>query len=217
MRLHIILIFFLLLEPINSLASEGISLGLNAGSDFKDMDYIGLDVGYKNDAILFSLGFNKNTGNEVDFVSGIYYDLYRNSEFSLYFGSGLEDKNAFLSYGINYKLSENIDFGLGMRTVFESRNKNSQEGFLNTRFYFNQQKTEKVIENNIDSVKEVSGLDRVFYEDKRQPISYTVRKGDWLLKITKMFDVDLKEIIILNRDIINPNRIYPGQIILISK
>ncbi|MDN4731878.1 hypothetical protein QYZ38_25910 [Vibrio parahaemolyticus] len=101
-RLHIILIFFLLLEPINSLASEGISLGLNAGSDFKDMDYIGLDVGYKNDDILFSLGFNKNTGNEVDFVSGIYYDLYRNSEFSLYFGSGLEDKNAFLSYGINY-------------------------------------------------------------------------------------------------------------------
>jgi hypothetical protein len=129
----------------------------------------------------------------------------------------LEDKNAFLSYGINYKLSENIDVGLGMRTVFESRNENSQEGFLNTRFYFNQKKSEKVIEENIDSVKEVSSLDRVFYEDKRQSISYTVRKGDWLLKITKMFDVDLKEIIILNPDIINSDLIYPGQIILISK
>ncbi|MBE3682278.1 LysM peptidoglycan-binding domain-containing protein [Vibrio parahaemolyticus] len=32
-----------------------------------------------------------------------------------------------------------------------------------------------------------------------------------------MFDVDLKEIIILNPDIINPDLIYPGQIILISK
>ncbi|QEL43520.1 LysM peptidoglycan-binding domain-containing protein [Vibrio parahaemolyticus] len=37
------------------------------------------------------------------------------------------------------------------------------------------------------------------------------------MKIAKMFDVDLKEIIILNRDIINQDLIYPGQIILISK
>jgi hypothetical protein len=222
MRLHIILIFFLLLEPINTLASEGISLGLNAGSDFKDMDYIGLDVGYKNDDILFSLGFKKNTRNEVDFVSGIYYDLYRNSEFSLYLGSGLEDKNAFLSYGTNYKLSENIDLGIGIKTVFEDRNKNRQEGFLNARFYLSPEGKNRNMPRHVrkkDDVakKENYDLDREINENIVRSITHIVKKNEWLLKISRNYDVSVDDILTLNQNIKNPNLIYPGQIIFISK
>ncbi|MCM0650484.1 SafA/ExsA family spore coat assembly protein [Clostridium swellfunianum] len=44
-----------------------------------------------------------------------------------------------------------------------------------------------------------------------QPITYTVRSGDSMWKIAVRYQIGVSEIISANRQITNPNMIYPGQ------
>lgn len=47
--------------------------------------------------------------------------------------------------------------------------------------------------------------------DKKYVALYTVKKGDNLYKISKKFGVDFADILKLNRQLKDPNKIYPGQ------
>jgi len=52
-------------------------------------------------------------------------------------------------------------------------------------------------------------------EPSTGPITYLVKRGDSLSKIAKMFNRTTSHLLVANPDITNPNRIYPGQEILI--
>lgn len=58
---------------------------------------------------------------------------------------------------------------------------------------------------NYNNINEESSTSKVYYK---------VRKGDTLFRIAKMYNVDLDKIVRLN-DILNPNLIYPNQILKI--
>jgi lipoprotein-anchoring transpeptidase ErfK/SrfK len=56
----------------------------------------------------------------------------------------------------------------------------------------------------------------ILKEDPREgPVTYIVQRGDSLSKIAKRFNRTTSHLLVANSDIANPNRIYPGQEILI--
>jgi lipoprotein-anchoring transpeptidase ErfK/SrfK len=57
---------------------------------------------------------------------------------------------------------------------------------------------------------------KILKEDPREgPVTYIVQRGDSLSKIARRFNRTTSHLLVANPDIANPNRIYPGQEILI--
>ncbi len=81
------------------------------------------------------------------------------------------------------------------------------------------------LQDEMNKVNEKIARDLDFYDSPKVPskqemdsnekyfATYRVRRGDNLYKIAKKFNVDFKDILRINRDLKNPNKIYVGQMI----
>lgn len=228
MRINtILMVVFLFLSNVN-VAKSSFNLGVINGTDFDKTSYFGLDLGVEDDLILYKVGFSRYSAKETNFVSEIVYNLYDSHKYSIYAGAGIEDSDFLLTYGVNYNLTKSMKLEFGMRTILESNRYNQQEGYVGVRFYANNA-------NNITDVlplpdediplkeiTETKGLvsedDSVFLENYEVSSNlYVIKEGDWLLKISRELNVELETLLMLNPDILEPNIIYPNQVIRISK
>ncbi|MEN4042749.1 MAG: L,D-transpeptidase family protein [Anaerolineaceae bacterium] len=67
----------------------------------------------------------------------------------------------------------------------------------------------------ITEVAPVTEAEPVTEETPDESFTYIVRRGDSLSKIARMFNRTTSHLLVANPNIANPNRIYPGQVILI--
>ncbi len=224
----------LLISPFKSIANNGVNLGLSLGQSFENVASFETDIGYRNNSWLFTFGLDNSSVTDTEFTSQIAYTLNKSDDYSIDIGVGLEASNPVLSYGVHRKIFKQIDAELGIKTVFGTNNGNKQEGYLTIRYYLtgsdsNTGHISNSIKSNIPaktvgvSVAEAVqpkldySLEVDVIESVSQPIVHIVVKDEWLLKLSRMYDVSLDKILLVNPDIANPNIIFPDQLIVIPE
>ncbi|MCC2524065.1 LysM peptidoglycan-binding domain-containing protein [Vibrio coralliilyticus] len=164
-------------------------------------------------------GYHRNT-----FSVGGSHQFQIVQDLNLELGAGYAYRSAFVDYGLRYQLPGNITALAGYRFSFDDTEVNKNQFYTGLSFAFNHTKTWE--ESNISPLlvevpiavlqSEKRGL-----EDKPDtPLikwhQYTVKKGDWLIKIARKNNISLSNLI-ENNNFKNIELIYPGETIYYHK
>lgn len=164
-------------------------------------------------------GYHRNT-----FSVGGSHQFQLVQDLNLELGAGYAYRSTFVDYGLKYQLPGNITALAGYRFSFDDTEVNKNQFYTGLRFAFNHTKTWEEPNTSILQVEvpvaapqsEKHGLENKPDTPLIKRYQYTVKKGDWLIKIANKYNVTLSSLI-ENNNFKNIDLIYPGETIYYYK
>lgn len=164
-------------------------------------------------------GYHRNT-----FSVGVSHQFQLAQDLNLELGTGYAYRSAFVDYGLRYQLLGNITALAGYRFSFDNTEVNKNQFYTGLSFAFNHTKTWE--EPNISPLQvevpvaapqsQKHGLENKPDMPLIKRHQYTVKKGDWLIKIARKNNISLSNLI-ENNNFKNIDLIYPGETIYYHK
>lgn len=219
--------------------NDDTTTGLNFTLGYKFNPNVGIETGYTvTDKFVNDANFNHV---DLDLVG--YLPL--SDVFSMYLGAGIAAYDSKASgkakVGISYQLNENFSWlaGYTFYSKYDDWNASVNTFDIGFRYQFPQPKLTSNLDRNVHLASKLdngqSNGKAVMFENKKLPpkvnelvcskskskskskIKYTVKQDDWLIKISRRFNMDTVDFFQLNNSYISKlkdiNRIEPGDIV----
>ncbi|MCG9580304.1 LysM peptidoglycan-binding domain-containing protein [Vibrio tubiashii] len=164
-------------------------------------------------------GYHRNT-----FSVGVSHHFQLAQDLNLELGTGYAYRSAFVDYGLKYQLLGNITALAGYRFSFDNTEVNKNQFYTGLSIAFGHSKTWE--ESNISPLQvevPIAAPQSEKHDLENKPDKplikrhqYTVKKGDWLIKIASKYNIPLSNLI-ENNNFENIDLIYPGDIIYYLK
>ena len=164
-------------------------------------------------------GYHRNT-----FSVGVSHQFQLAQDLNIELGTGYAYRSAFVDYGLKYQLQGNISAFAGYRFSFDNTEVNKNQFYTGLSIAFDHSQTREEPNTSpllvkapiADPQPEKHDLENKPNKPLIMRHKYTVKKGDWLIKIAKNHNISLSKLLETN-NFENINLIYPGDTIYYFK
>ncbi|KLN65058.1 LysM peptidoglycan-binding domain-containing protein [Vibrio sp. VPAP30] len=221
-------------EEVESLGGMSWPDKLESKAYFGDTTTLGIDAVHSWDNFNLKAGGQFHVAGETNLAPGGYHrntfsvgvsqQFQLAQDLNLELGAGYAYRSAFVDYGLRCQLPGNITALAGYRFSFDDTEVNKNQFYTGLSIAFDHPKAWEEPNTSILKVEtaivaqqsEKSGLENKPDKPLRKLHQYTVKKGDWLIKIASKHNVSLSSILESN-NFKNINLIYPGDTIYYLK